>query len=222
MRDVPFAEASSPAGSMRPELMPNPHVWRLRKSRRQAGRCIPQICMFRDLPSRRSPAGGHAAVRGPESRMPRTLWGRVIAPMRFPTGRSGTSKIGTAPGVMTARDRCRSSPARSARSASTTKRSRRSVNAEMQTFLNWLESDEVLDSVLKAGLAHVWFVTIHPFDDGNGRMARGTADLALVSSGIAPPSARRTHRGAGRRSVRSREGRTESMKEKGRPQRKLT
>jgi Fic family protein len=40
----------------------------------------------------------------------------------------------------------------------------------------------VSDEVLKAGLAHLWFVTIHPFDDGNGRIARAMADLALARS----------------------------------------
>lgn len=40
----------------------------------------------------------------------------------------------------------------------------------------------VADDVLKAGLAHLWFVTIHPFDDGNGRIARAIADLALARS----------------------------------------
>ncbi len=39
-----------------------------------------------------------------------------------------------------------------------------------------------IDPVLKAGLAHLWFVTIHPFDDGNGRIVRAIADLALARS----------------------------------------
>ena len=39
-----------------------------------------------------------------------------------------------------------------------------------------------IDPVLKAGLAHLWFVTVHPFDDGNGRIARAIADLALARS----------------------------------------
>lgn len=56
------------------------------------------------------------------------------------------------------------------------------VDAEMQAFLSWLESDAEQEPVLKAGIAHLWFVTIHPFDDGNGRVARAIADLALARS----------------------------------------
>jgi Fic family protein len=53
------------------------------------------------------------------------------------------------------------------------------VGAEMDRFLEWFESPRALDPVLKAGVAHFWFVTIHPFDDGNGRIARAIADMAL-------------------------------------------
>jgi Fic family protein len=53
---------------------------------------------------------------------------------------------------------------------------------EMGSFLAWFEGHEPIDSVLKAGLAHLWFVTIHPFDDGNGRIARAIADMALARS----------------------------------------
>jgi len=53
---------------------------------------------------------------------------------------------------------------------------------EMQAFLEWFEGRERLDPVLKAGLAHLWFVTIHPFDDGNGRIARAITDLLLARS----------------------------------------
>ena len=56
------------------------------------------------------------------------------------------------------------------------------VDAEMQGFLAWLESDVAQDPVLTAGIAHLWFVTIHPFDDGNGRIARAIADLVLARS----------------------------------------
>jgi len=52
----------------------------------------------------------------------------------------------------------------------------------MQTFLDWFNANADVDPVLKAGLAHLWFVTIHPFDDGNGRMARALADMALARS----------------------------------------
>ncbi|HVJ62059.1 MAG TPA: Fic family protein [Tahibacter sp.] len=52
--------------------------------------------------------------------------------------------------------------------------------AEMAAFLDWFDGDVTIDPVLKAALAHLWFVTIHPFDDGNGRIARAIADLALA------------------------------------------
>jgi Fic family protein len=54
--------------------------------------------------------------------------------------------------------------------------------AEMTTFLDWFEQPDELDPVLKAGLAHLWFVTLHPFDDGNGRIARAIGDMALARS----------------------------------------
>ena len=54
--------------------------------------------------------------------------------------------------------------------------------AEMRSFLRWFEGHDPIDPVLKAGLAHLWFVTIHPFDDGNGRIARAIADMALARS----------------------------------------
>lgn len=54
------------------------------------------------------------------------------------------------------------------------------LDREMSAFLEWFESDRKIDPVLKAGLAHFWFVTIHPFEDGNGRIGRAIADLALA------------------------------------------
>lgn len=54
------------------------------------------------------------------------------------------------------------------------------LDEEMAAFLEWFESDAPIDPVIKAGLAHFWFVTIHPFEDGNGRIARAIADLALT------------------------------------------
>jgi Fic family protein len=59
------------------------------------------------------------------------------------------------------------------------------LEREMQVFLDWFNEDSTnvdSDAVLKAGLAHLWFVTIHPLDDGNGRIARAIADLALARS----------------------------------------
>lgn len=54
------------------------------------------------------------------------------------------------------------------------------LEKEMATFLNWFEEPNDIDPVLKAGIAHLWFVTIHPFEDRNGRIARAIADMALA------------------------------------------
>lgn len=54
------------------------------------------------------------------------------------------------------------------------------LDAEMLGFLNWFNVDQHDDPVIKAGLAHLWFVTIHPFEDGNGRIARAVGDMALA------------------------------------------
>ncbi len=54
------------------------------------------------------------------------------------------------------------------------------LEKEMKTFLMWFENKSELDAVLKAGIAHLWFVTIHPFEDGNGRIARAIGDMALA------------------------------------------
>jgi len=56
------------------------------------------------------------------------------------------------------------------------------VAGEMRAFLRWFNADQGVDLVLKAGIAHLWFVTIHPFDDGNGRIARAVTDLLLARS----------------------------------------
>jgi len=53
---------------------------------------------------------------------------------------------------------------------------------EMRAFLKWFNGSQSCDPVLTAGLAHLFFVTIHPFEDGNGRMARAIADMALARS----------------------------------------
>ena len=54
------------------------------------------------------------------------------------------------------------------------------LDNEMQQFISWFNDSNELDPVLKAGIAHLWFVTIHPFDDGNGRIARAIADMQLA------------------------------------------
>jgi Fic family protein len=56
------------------------------------------------------------------------------------------------------------------------------VDGEMYRFIEWANESDGVDPVLRAALAHLWFVTIHPFDDGNGRIARALADLMLARS----------------------------------------
>jgi len=56
------------------------------------------------------------------------------------------------------------------------------VDREMATFLDWFNTGTDIDPVLRAALAHLWYVTIHPFDDGNGRIARAIADMVLARS----------------------------------------
>ncbi|WP_410875069.1 Fic family protein [Nocardia sp. A7] len=60
------------------------------------------------------------------------------------------------------------------------------LDDDMRHFLHWLDAETPEPAVLKAGLAHLWFVTIHPFDDGNGRIARAIGDLALARSEHSP------------------------------------
>ena len=60
------------------------------------------------------------------------------------------------------------------------------VKNEMHTFLKWIEEDQTWDFVLKSAIAHLWFVTIHPFEDGNGRISRALADLLLTRSDGTP------------------------------------
>jgi Fic family protein len=54
------------------------------------------------------------------------------------------------------------------------------LEAEMSRFIKWFNATNSVDPVLKAGIAHFWFVTIHPFEDGNGRAARAIADMLLA------------------------------------------
>jgi len=56
------------------------------------------------------------------------------------------------------------------------------VAQEMNSFIYWFENEDELDLVLKAAIAHLWFVTIHPFDDGNGRITRAITDMLLARS----------------------------------------
>lgn len=105
----------------------------------------------------------------------------------FPTGRSGMSRI-----VVGAwRDGSRgpmqvvSGPVGKERVHYEAPDAKR-LSAEMSDFLAWFEHGPALDPVLKAALAHLWFVTIHPFEDGNGRIARAIADMALARSERSP------------------------------------
>ncbi len=60
------------------------------------------------------------------------------------------------------------------------------VDDEMKAFLDWYNANDDIDPVVKAAIAHLWFVTIHPFDDGNGRIARAIADMSLARSEGSP------------------------------------
>ena len=66
----------------------------------------------------------------------------------------------------------------------------KALKREMRAFLEWFNGSAgdytVIDPVLRAALAHLWFVTIHPFDDGNGRIARAISDMALARSENSP------------------------------------
>ena len=56
------------------------------------------------------------------------------------------------------------------------------VPAEMDRFIEWVNNSNAIDAVLKAAIAHLWFVSIHPFDDGNGRITRALTDMLLARS----------------------------------------
>lgn len=58
----------------------------------------------------------------------------------------------------------------------------KNVKPKMDVFLKWLNSENKQDNVIKAAISHLWFVTIHPFDDGNGRIARTISDMLLARS----------------------------------------
>ncbi|MGE0008583.1 MAG: Fic family protein, partial [Parvibaculaceae bacterium] len=105
----------------------------------------------------------------------------------FPTGRSGMTKIivgarrGEASGPMqvvsgpTGREKVHYQAPAAPR-----------LDGEMTALIEWFNGDERLDPVLKAAVAHLWFVTIHPFEDGNGRIARAIADMMLARSEGSP------------------------------------
>ncbi len=105
----------------------------------------------------------------------------------FPTGRSGMNKIKTGAwrDDRTGPMEVVSGPIGKERVHFVAPAAAR-LDREMKAFLEWFNTNADSDPVLKAGLAHLWFVTIHPFDDGNGRIARGIADMALARSENSP------------------------------------
>jgi Fic family protein len=101
----------------------------------------------------------------------------------FPTGRSGLHKIAVGAWRTDA-----AGPMQVVSGAMGRERvhyqapSAKRLSGEMRRFLKWFNANGEADLVLKAGVAHLWFVTIHPFEDGNGRIARAVADLLLARS----------------------------------------
>lgn len=98
----------------------------------------------------------------------------------FPTGRSGTQRI-TVGAWRTGKAgpmRVVSGPIGRERVHFEAPEAKR-LGAEMKRYFEWYNGPIEIDPVLKAGVAHLWFVTIHPFADGNGRIARAIADMAL-------------------------------------------
>lgn len=56
------------------------------------------------------------------------------------------------------------------------------IDSEMEKLINWIESENEIDPVLKSAIVHLWFVTIHPFEDGNGRITRAITEMLLARS----------------------------------------
>ena len=98
----------------------------------------------------------------------------------FPTGRSGMHRIivGAWREDRTSRMQVVSGPVGRERVHFEAPEAVR-LDTEMRRFLEWFNGHAPIDALLEAGLAHLWFVTIHPFDDGNGRIARAIADMCL-------------------------------------------
>lgn len=99
----------------------------------------------------------------------------------FPTGRSGRHKIT----VAAWRDNKKDDPMQVVSGAMRKEKvhfeapDAERLEEEMRQFINWFNEDKHMDPVIKAAVSHLWFVTIHPFDDGNGRIARAIADKQL-------------------------------------------
>jgi len=98
----------------------------------------------------------------------------------FPTGRSGMTKIVTG-AYRTQPMRIVSGPF-GKENVHYRAPEAETVPMEMRRFFDWLNGDDGTDPVLKAGIAHFWFIIIHPFDDGNGRIARAITEKLLAAS----------------------------------------
>jgi len=96
----------------------------------------------------------------------------------FPTGRSGMHKIKTAAWRDDAMQ-VTSGPM-GKETVHFEAPSEDKIPQEMKGFLDWFNSNQDIDTVLKAAFAHLWFVTIHPFEDGNGRITRAITDMQLA------------------------------------------
>lgn len=105
----------------------------------------------------------------------------------FPTGRSGIRKITVGAWRPESVDPMQvvSGPPHKERIHFEAPKAAR-LDGEMRAFIEWFNKNAELDPVLKAAIAHLWFVTIHPFEDGNGRIARAIADMALARSEETP------------------------------------
>jgi len=99
----------------------------------------------------------------------------------FPTGRSGMHRIAVAGWRAIDKDPMQVVSGRIGREKIHFQApSADKLEHEMTVFVNWFESNTDIDPVIKAGIAHLWFVTLHPFEDGNGRIARAICDMALA------------------------------------------
>ncbi len=101
----------------------------------------------------------------------------------FPTGRSGLRaiRVGRWRGMSSGPMQVVSGPYGHEKVHYEAPEARR-LPGEMKVFLRWLNAKNETDLVVKAALAHFWFVTLHPFEDGNGRLARAIADMGLARS----------------------------------------
>lgn len=98
----------------------------------------------------------------------------------FPTGRSGITAITVAAWRMGTEPMLVVSGAMGKEQVHYEAPPSERLPQEMEQFLQWVNTEESIDPVLKAAVAHLWFVNIHPFDDGNGRLTRTITDMLLA------------------------------------------